>query len=87
MARHSRSPFSLWSLLALAALLLAERRLDRAAPTGRGARRPGWWLISRELLLRRFGFYGPTGIAVRLVAAIVRRFTGRGGFGGGFATP
>jgi hypothetical protein len=87
MARRRRSPFGLWSMLALVGLLLAERRLSREALFGRDARRPGWWLISRELLLRRLGFYSPTGIFVRLAAAIVRRFTGRGRFGGGFAAP
>lgn len=87
MARRGRSPFGLWSMLALVGLLLAERRLNRGAAIGRDARRPGWWLISRELLLRRLGFYSPTGIFVRLAAAIVRRFTGRGRFGGGFAAP
>ncbi len=86
MARHGRSPFGFWSLLALVGLLLAERRMNHGAPIGsRDARRPGWRLIARELLLRRLGIYSPTGIFVRLAAAIVRRFTGR--FGGGFAAP
>ena len=88
MARRKRSPFGSWSLLALVGLLLAERRLNRGAPIGnRDTRRPGWRLIARELLLRRLGFYSPTGIFVRFAAAIVRRFTGRGRFDGGFAAP
>ena len=87
MARRGRSPSGFWSLLALVGLLLAERRLNRGTPLTRDTRRPGWWLIGRELFLRRLGFYSRTGIFVRLVAAIVRRFTGRRGFGGGFAAP
>jgi hypothetical protein len=73
MRRRGRRPMGR-TLLTLAALVLVERRLRYGSRVPILPRRHEWGGLAREMAIRRFGIFTPTGIALRAGTRLLRRF-------------
>jgi hypothetical protein len=62
------------TLLALAALVLVERRLRYGSRGPILARHHEWGGLARAVAIRRFGIFTPTGITLRAGTRLLRRF-------------
>jgi hypothetical protein len=62
------------TLLALAALVLVERRLRYGSRAPILPRPHEWCGLAREMASRRFSIFTPTGIALRASTRLLRRF-------------
>lgn len=69
-----RKRFGTLSLVLAVVFFIAERILHGRGGERLAGRMAGWRLIAARLALRRFGYFTPTGIALRLGVRVLRRY-------------